>query len=82
MQGSAWLGELRILREYSLDDAMTMKLAKLSAQVKGVNQDYLHVENTEGTEGTRIPSLHVIFHSRVHRIEQFTDKRDGPFVPR
>lgn len=25
-QGSAWLGELRILREYSLEEAITMKL--------------------------------------------------------
>ena len=34
-QGSAWLGELRILRVYSLEDAITMKLWDVSWKQKG-----------------------------------------------
>ena len=34
-QGSAWFGELRIFREYSFDDAMTMKLHRRTTNIAG-----------------------------------------------
>ncbi len=37
-QGSAWFGELRIFREYSFDDAMTMKLHRRRTTFAGPSE--------------------------------------------
>lgn len=41
----------------------------------------LHVEDTDGTQGTRLPLLHVAFHGRLHRVCKLADDGDGPGRP-
>ena len=52
--GSACPGELRILREYSVLDAITINLIihipRVSFQAENAIKKSRHVENTEGTE--------------------------------
>jgi hypothetical protein len=61
------VGEFRILRENSFDEAMTMKLAERWVQVVDNKMSKNeHIEDTNGTESTGIPLFLVTFHGGRH----------------
>ena len=39
---------------------------------------HVHVEDTDGTKGTRIPLGHVALHGWLHRVCKLADDRDSP----
>ena len=80
--GSANVGELRIFREYSLDEAMTIKLGTSMGLDSQGNVCISHVEHTNGTEGPRIPLFFVTLHSGIHRIRKFPDDWYSPLRAR
>lgn len=79
-QGSAWFGEFNILREYSFDEAMTIKLGARSVSDYSMQKQGrdLHVEYANGTKSSRVPLSHVALHSGFHRIGKFSDDWNGP----
>jgi hypothetical protein len=64
--GSAYVGEFKILREYSFDEAMTMKLFLRLVYNHGTRSERdLHIENANGTQRTRIPLPFIVLHGRL-----------------
>lgn len=81
-QGSAYVGELRILRVYSFDEAMTINLRNATSAntfTQKNKSNGIHVENTEGTKVARVPLLLITLQSRVQTLREFTNYGDGPF---
>ncbi len=81
--GSAYIGEFKILREYSLDEAMTINLFKIRQKNKWTpSNHHQHIKDTDGTKSTRIPLLHVTLHGVLHRVGELADNRYRPFIAR
>ena len=48
----------------------------------GRKGEHVHVEDTDGTKGTRIPLGHVALHGWLHRVCKLADDRDSPCCTR
>jgi hypothetical protein len=78
MHGSAYCGELSILRAYSFDEAMTINLTPISKKKKSSKSMSLHIKDADGTEIPETPLLYVTLHGGMEGIGEFTDDGDGP----
>lgn len=72
----------RIFVRRGHDDETANGIGSADIFTSEIGCDDKHVKYANSAQVTGFPLTHVALHGRFERISEFTDNRNGPFVPR